>query len=73
MTKKEFDILLKECDITRKEFASYSGINYSTVTRWHDTERPIPVWVESWLENYKAKKYFDKIKSTLKATGVCDE
>jgi predicted transcriptional regulator len=72
MNKETFDKTLKDIGLTRKEFAEIVNITYGAVSNWNDSKKPVPGWVESWLENYKAKKDFEKIKTTLKATGVCD-
>jgi len=66
MRKEEFDTILKNNDLTRKDFARLSGIKYTTVGKWNDSDRPIPVWVKSWLENYIDKKKFDNIKEIIK-------
>lgn len=73
MKKEEFDTILKENNLTRKDFANLSGIQYTTVGKWNNENRPIPVWVKSWIENYIEKKRFDDIKQTLKDSGMCDE
>jgi len=71
MDKKEFDSILKENRLSRKDFASLSGIQYTTVGKWNDTDRPIPAWVESWLKNYiKAKSYEDVKDKVLQIEGI---
>ena len=60
MTKVVFDDTLRQCGLSRKDFAEKTGTQYTTVGKWNDTERPIPSWVDSWLDNYiKAKSYID--------------
>ncbi len=66
MLKKDFDNTLKALEITRQDFSNLTGLAYSTISNWHDKDKPIPSWVDSWLENYiKAKKY-DDIKELIK-------
>ena len=65
MKKEEFDVLLKKSNLDRKEFALLSGIQYSSVGKWNDNSRPIPVWVQSWLENYIRAKIADDILDSL--------
>lgn len=72
MNKNELTIKLKEIKLSKKDFALLSNISYDTVNNWNDKNRPVPPWVESWLENYIEKKKFEKVKQTLKDTGVCD-
>lgn len=66
MKKKDFDTILNDINLSRKEFAELSGIKYTTVSKWHDTDRPIPVWVKSWLENYIKAKDMDKVADAVK-------
>jgi len=66
MKKQEFDSILKDNNLTRKEFAQISGIQYTTVGKWNDENRPVPPWVKSWLENYIDKKKFENIKEMLR-------
>jgi predicted transcriptional regulator len=62
----DFNALIKELGLEKKEFAEKTGMNYSGVCSWHDEKRPIPSWVDSWLENYKKGKKFDTIKELVK-------
>ena len=71
MKKQEFDNILKKSNLTRKEFAQLSGIQYTTVGKWNDKDRTIPAWVKSWLENYIEKQKHQKLIKTLRETGVC--
>ena len=66
MKKQEFDEILKKANLTRKEFAELSGIKYTTVSKWHDIDRPIPIWVKSWLQNYIKAKVSDEIIEVVK-------
>lgn len=71
MEKKEFDSILKQNQLSRKDFAELSGIQYTTVGKWNDTDRTIPSWVESWLKNYiKAKSYEDVKDKVLQIEGL---
>jgi hypothetical protein len=66
MNKEVFDNILKDINKTRKDFAELTGIKYTTVTKWNDTDRPIPPWVESWLKNYIKAKDMDKVVEAVK-------
>ncbi|TLD79827.1 hypothetical protein LS68_009135 [Helicobacter sp. MIT 05-5293] len=58
MNKKDFDAKLKSLGISRQDFCNMTGLAYSSVANWKDESKPIPIWVDSWLENYKlAQKY----------------
>ncbi|RDX35463.1 XRE family transcriptional regulator, partial [Arcobacter sp. HD9-500m-PIT-SAG03] len=58
MLKADLTKILKDINISKKEFANLSDISYNTVNNWDDETKPIPAWVESWLYNFiKAKSY----------------
>ncbi|NUW25110.1 XRE family transcriptional regulator [Arcobacter butzleri] len=65
MNKQEFSDFLKDINLSKKEFAELSNISYNTVNNWNDDNRPIPPWVESWLENYNKVKAYDDIKEKI--------
>ncbi|WP_324171999.1 XRE family transcriptional regulator [Sulfurimonas sp.] len=71
MTKEDFTRLLKNIDLSKKEFAELANISYNTVNNWNDEKRPVPPWVNSWLENYIEKKKHSKLVDSLKESGVC--
>lgn len=71
MKKQEFDKILKDIDLTRQEFANLTNMSYSSVSNWHDEKKPVPGWVQSWLDNYvKAKSYSDVRDTVFKIEGV---
>ena len=63
MNKEKFSEELKKLNITKKEFADMCGISYMTVNNWNDENRPIPAWVDSWIQNYKFKNFYDVVKT----------
>lgn len=65
MIKEEFDKILKSIDLDRKVFAELTNISYNTVNNWNDNKKPIPNWVESWLNNYKKSIILDNIINDL--------
>lgn len=72
MTTEDFNLKLKDVGLSRKEFCEITGLAYSSVSNWHDENRPVPTWVESWLENFKAKKSMMEVKEVIKRSGLCD-
>ena len=38
----------------------------SSIYNWSNVDRPIPGWVESWLEHYKKSTKFEKIAEMIK-------
>ncbi len=67
MKIEEFNELLKSVGMNKKEFAEKTGMTYQSVTNWSDSTRPIPAWVESWLENYKKSKTLDIVIDAIDA------
>lgn len=66
MKKDEFDDTLKRIGMSRQEFAAITNLSYGAVSNWHDEKKPVPGWVDSWLENYISKKKYDHIKNIIK-------
>lgn len=67
MTLNEFEKLLKEAKLSKKEFAKITNMNYNSVINW-GTKNTYAGWVEPFLQNHiKAKKYDDLIKSIVNA------
>lgn len=66
MEKLKFDNTFKNIGLTRQEFSDITGIAYSTIGNWHDEKKPIPTWVDSWLENYIKAKDMDKVVEAVK-------
>lgn len=66
MTTEEFKDWLDKANLSKKQFSDITGISYGTIGNWHDENRPIPSWVESWIKNYIYKKKFENIKNMIK-------
>ena len=73
MNKEEFTELLKQENLAKKEFANLANISYNTVNNWNDSNRPVPPWVKSWLQNYIKAKDIDKVAETMKPYFDCGE
>lgn len=71
MDKEELKQLLKQANLTKKEFASIIGISVGSLNNWGSTQN-VPYWVKSWLENYIEKQKHQKMIEILKESGVCD-
>ena len=65
MNYEIFEELLKEANLTKKEFAELVDMNYTSITNWNKSEK-IPFWVKSWLENYIKAKVSDKVIDAVK-------
>lgn len=66
MNKKDFDAKLKSLGISRQDFCDMTGLAYSSVANWKDESKPIPIWVDSWLENYAKAKTLDQVIEGIK-------
>jgi DNA-binding transcriptional regulator YiaG len=73
MLKADFTQILKDINLSKKEFAKLSNISYNTVNNWNDENRPVPPWVKSWLQNYIKAKDIDKVAQTMKPYIKCDD
>jgi hypothetical protein len=65
MNKEEFKELLKEANLTKKEFSEILNINLGSMNNWGSSQA-IPYWVDSWLHNYKKAKISDDIIEAVK-------
>jgi hypothetical protein len=43
-----------------------TNLTYGAVSNWDDEKKPIPGWVESWLNNYIKAKDMDKVVEAVK-------
>ena len=64
MQYDNFEALLQEVGISKKEFAELVKMNYTSVTNWKQSNN-VPEWVESWLINYDKACKFDKAKGLI--------
>ncbi len=64
MNKEEFNLLLKQADLSKKEFASIVDMRYSSVNNWGSSQS-FPRWVKSWLENYEKAKSYEDVKDVV--------
>ncbi|EAJ6150298.1 hypothetical protein ACL3DF_001198 [Campylobacter lari] len=65
MLKKEFDEKIKSLGLTRQDFCNITGLAYSSVSNWNDNNKPIPIWVDSWLINYEKGLALDELLKIL--------
>lgn len=66
MLKKDFDEKIKNLRLSRQDFCKLTGLAYSSVSNWNDESKPIPKWVDSWLENYGKAKVLNEISRAIK-------
>jgi DNA-binding transcriptional regulator YiaG len=64
MEYEEFRKILKELNISMKEFSKLINTNYGTVKNWGNKGRAVPAWVESWLSIYIQNKDLREISIT---------
>ncbi|EPB3729646.1 hypothetical protein CNZW441b_b0036 (plasmid) [Campylobacter novaezeelandiae] len=61
MKNIKFEKKLKELELTKKDFVKIIGMPYQTLMNWK-SKGETPRWVNSWLENYKYKQFYENIK-----------
>ena len=69
MDREEFNNLLEQSNLTKKEFCTIIGLKYEAVNNWGTPTIKIPKWVKSWLENYIEKQKHQKMVAVLKESG----
>ena len=65
LTIDEFKQLLKEANLTKREFSELLQISYQGVNNWGTNGREYPYWIKSWLENYIKAKSYESIKDKV--------
>ncbi|EAL5787181.1 hypothetical protein FYV83_07420 [Campylobacter coli] len=65
MLKKEFDEKIKSLGLTRQDFCNITGLAYSSVSNWNDNNKPIPIWVDTWLLNYEKSLALDELLNII--------
>jgi len=68
--KEELTARIKKLGMTKKEFSNLANIPYSTVNNWRNEKRPVPSWVDSWLNNFTYKAKFEEMQKVLKKIKV---
>lgn len=64
MDRNEFNSLLKQANLTKKQLAEIIGMQYSSVNNWGSSQE-FPKWVESWLQNYIKAQTYEEVKDKL--------
>ena len=62
MDYEKFKTILKNNNLTVKEFSKLSGVSYGTCSKWGKNNRPVSDWVESWLNLYEKNKQLEALK-----------
>ncbi|EJE1648406.1 hypothetical protein ACWU0V_000303 [Campylobacter coli] len=65
MLKREFDEKIKSLGLTRQDFCNMTGLAYSSVSNWNDNNKPIPIWVDTWLLNYEKSLALDELLNII--------
>lgn len=71
MNNQLFEELLRDAELSKKDFSSLVEMNYNSVTNWNKSDK-IPQWVGSWLKLYVENKELKKLKQIIKET-ICDK
>lgn len=65
MSYDEFAKRLDEIGLSRSAFAELTSMSQASIYNWSNANRPIPGWVESWLECYEKSKVLDSIVESI--------
>jgi hypothetical protein len=65
LSNEQFKQLLKDAELSKKDFSELLGTSYQGVNNWGTNSREYPYWVKSWLENYIKAKTYDNIKDKV--------
>ena len=65
LQRDEFNNQLETTGISKREFCEKIGLNYDTINGWGSNNKTIPVWVESWLHNFKKAQLYEELKKKV--------
>ena len=69
MEYEDFREILKNNNLSIKDFSKLSEVSYKTCTKWGKENRPVPSWVNSWFqlytENQECKKYKESMQTLM--------
>ncbi len=66
MDREEFNDLLKQAGLNKRELSDLLETTYQGVNNWGTNGRGYPYWVKSWLENYIKSKTLDTVVEAVK-------
>ena len=66
MDREEFNDLLKQAGLNKRELSDLLETTYQGVNNWGTNGRGYPYWVKSWLENYIKSKTHDTVVEAVK-------
>jgi len=72
ITREEFNSILNEAKLSKKDFATMLKTSYNTVNAWGSNNREIPYWVRSWMRLYVCCNNGIKLRDLLRE-HVCNE
>ncbi|TLD79828.1 hypothetical protein LS68_009145 [Helicobacter sp. MIT 05-5293] len=64
MKNTEFEQKLESLGLSKKEFTAIVGMPYQTLMNWKQ-KGETPIWVDSWLENYKKAQNLDALLALI--------
>ena len=66
MDREEFNDLLKQAGLNKRELSDLLETTYQGVNNWGTNGRGYPYWVKSWLVNYIKSKTLDTVVEAVK-------
>lgn len=64
MNIDKFEKTLSELELSKKDFAGLVGATYNGIVNWN-SKGETPNWVDSWLDNYKYKRFYELTKAEI--------
>lgn len=65
MTKQEFVTKLKDLNLSVADFAEMVGLHPASVRSFNDEKRPVPDWIDSWMQNYEKARALDELLALI--------
>jgi len=61
----ELTEILRDINLSKKEFSNLIDISFDTVNNWNDEGKLIPTGVQSWLYNFVKAKSYEEVKDVV--------
>ena len=69
MNYAQFEAVLAELGLSKREFSELVGMNYTSITNWKQGGA-VAGWVASWLANYELAQRYKALVRLIETSGL---
>ena len=63
--KITFNKILKDAGLNKKSFSELTGLHYGSIANWGGKGKPVPPWVQSWIDNYSKARVLESVEDVI--------